>query len=276
MKHLLIIFLAGMLMISCEQTVTLDLNQAPSKIVIEGLLTNKPGYQSVKISRSVDFYASGSTPRITNAYVTVDDDAGNRYLFVHNPRQVPDSAGIYVPAIPFQGTIGRTYKLRVEVDGDVFEAEDQLLPITSIDSLNYRINVNAEEDPDNHGEIYEVRLYTREPQDQTNFYLFKFYRNDSLTFNNDTDIYYSDDQMLAENIEGIPMPILYRANDKARMEMFSLSRLGFVYYDDLSSLLNTDGGMFGPVPAAPRTNLTNGAYGFFQVSALETGEVEIK
>jgi hypothetical protein len=59
--------------------------------------------------------------------------------------------------------------------------------------------------------------------------------------------------------------------------MFSISRLGYVYFNDLSSLLNNDaGGMFGSVPAAPRTNLTNGALGFFQVSAVDISEIRVE
>jgi hypothetical protein len=61
------------------------------------------------------------------------------------------------------------------------------------------------------------------------------------------------------------------------VEVYSLSRVGYVYYNDLFSILNGDGGgMFGPIPAPPRTNLSNGAIGFFQVSAINISSTKIE
>jgi len=276
MKNFIIILFASVVLFSCEDPFVLDSEQADPKIVIEGLVTNHPGYQSVKISRSTDFYSSGATPRVTDAVVTVSDDLGNLYSFVHNPNGVEDSAGIYIPQTPFVGSIGRTYTLRVQADGELYEAEDELYPVTTMDSLSYQINAEEEEDPEVEGRFYEALMFTKEPQDETNYYLFKFYRNDSLTFDSDTDIYFSDDQFLAENINGIGTPIFYSLHDVARVEMYSISRFGYVFFSDLNTLINNDGGMFGPIPATPRTNLSNGALGFFQVSAVDVGEITIE
>jgi len=277
MRSFIKIFLVTILLSSCEEATILDLKQTPSRIVIEGIVTNKPGYQGVKVTRSTDFYGSGQTPRVENATVTVSDDEGQLFTFVHNPGNHPDSAGIYVPETDFAGIIGRTYSLRVEVDGEVYEGSDQLLSVTTIDSLKFRINEDQEEDPKEEGKIYEVLLYAREPQDEENYYLFRFYRNDTLKVYNPTDIYYSEDDLLAEKIDGVPSPVYYGPNDTARVEMYSLTRNGYIFYYDLSTILNNDGGgMFGPIPASPRTNLSNGALGFFQVSAVHEMETHIE
>lgn len=269
-------FLSLSLLTSCEEAVRLDLNQYVDKVVIEGMVTNKADYQFVKVSRTADFYASGPTPRITDAIVTVTDDLGNEFPFVHNPTASEDSLGIYVPQTPFAGEVGRTYKLRVETDGKVYEAEDQLLAVTTIDKLEYTIDEDEKKDPEVKNRYYNVLLFTKEPQDETNFYFFKFFRNDSLTYANDTDIYYSDDEFLAENINGVESPIYFSVGDRCRVEMYSISRRGYVYFNDLYNLLNNDGGgMFGNVPASPRTNLSNGALGFFQVSAVDLSEIDI-
>lgn len=267
------IILAVVILASCDEPTKLDLRQTPSRIVIEGLVTNKPGLQSVKVTRSVGFYSSGKTPRITDAIVKVTDDTGAEYLFVHNPRNHPDSTGIYLPEGNFTGEIGRTYTLHVMADGELFQAADKLMSVTSIDSLTFQVNENQQEDPEEPGKIYELLVYAKEPQNETNYYLFKYYRNDSLILFNPGDVYYSDDELLGENISGVPSPVYYGINDKARLEVYSLTRNGYVYYNDLSSILNNDGGgMFGPIPAPPRTNLTNDALGFFQVSAIQEDE----
>jgi hypothetical protein len=248
----------------------------PSKVVIEGLVTNQPGYQYVKITRSADFYEAGETPRILNAVVHVKDDLDSDITFVHNPNNHPDSAGYYRPAVPFVGEIGRIYQLNVTVDGETYTATDKMNSISTIDSLEYRVNEDEEDDPKEKDKFYEVLLYAKEPQQTTDYYLFKFYRNDSIKYYNPSDIYFADDKTLGEEINGVPSPVFYALNDTARVEMFSLSRTGYVFYADLSNLLNNDGGMFSPPPANSRTNLSNGALGFFQVSAVEIAGIRIK
>lgn len=277
MRSLYISILSLVVLASCDEPYVLDVDQVQPKIIIEGLVTDKSGYQMVKVSRSVGFYTDGTTPKITNAVVTVEDDLGSVITFTHNPGNHPDSAGIYLPTTAFVGKHGRTYTLHVNADGQNFEASDKLLPVISMDSLKYRVNEFQEEDPNEDGKIYELLMYAREPQNEKNFYLFKFYRNDSLTFFNETDIYFSDDELLSENINGATSPVYYGKDDTALVEVYSMSRVGYIYYNDLFSILNGDsGGMFGPIPASPRTNLSNGAIGFFQVSAINISTIKIE
>lgn len=265
-----------MIAAGCEKEYFLDPNPAGSMVVIEGLVTDRPGHQYVKISRNAGFYDSGKTPRITDAVVTVTDDLGNVHEFVHNPGDNPDSTGYYKPSSSFAGQVGRTYTLQVTADGEIYEAEDTLYPVASIDSLTVDIDEDEREDPEHPGRFYQVLIYTREPQETKDFYLFNFYRNDSLTLNDPTDIYFTDDVVLAESIDGITTPIYFSVGDKATVEALSISRPAFVFYNDLSILLNNDGGMYSPPPANCRNNLTNGALGFFQASAVNTMDIIVE
>lgn len=276
MKYIAILFFTSLIFFSCEKTVMLDLDQMPPKVVIQGVVTNQPNYQFVKVSMSAGFYENGPTPRITDATVVVEDGDGVQYNFVHNPNNHPDSAGYYLPAIPFVGVIGQTYTLTVTVDGDDYQATDEMFPVTSIDSLEYQINPDEKDDPKEKRKFYEVLMYAKEPKTSEDYYLFKFYRNDSLKVYDPTDIYFADDKTLGEEINGVPSPVFYEPGDSARVEMYSLSRIGFVFYSDLFNLINNDGGMFSPPPANSRTNLSNGALGFFQVSAVNIAGIKIE
>src|SRR5688572_11501963 len=176
----IVIFFSALIFWSCDKAVVLDLDQMSPKIVIEGLVSDQPGYQFVKVSRTVDFYESGATPRVSNAFIFVSDDLGNEFPFVHNPHNHADSTGYYLPAAPFVGAPGRTYHLSVTVDGELYQAEDKMYRITEIDSLQYQINEEEQEDPKEEGKFYELLLYAKEPQETSDYYLFKFFRNDSL------------------------------------------------------------------------------------------------
>lgn len=278
MRNLIIPFvLFSVLVISaCEKTVELDLKQIEPKIVIEGQVTDKPGFQYVKVSRSNGFYATGKTPRVTNALVSVSDSDGNEIDFIHNPNNHPDLNGYYFPAPTFAGEIGKTYTLHVEVDGEQYEAEDHLYPVLTVDSITYEIDEDEFDDPEDEGKYYVIKMYAKEPQQTVDYYLFRFYRNDSLILENPNDLYFADDETLGEKIEGAKGPLFYAEKDTAQMEIYSLSRRGYVFYSDLATLLNSDGGMFSPPPANTRSNLSNGALGFFQVSAVNRYEVIIE
>jgi hypothetical protein len=276
MKNILVLVLLSVVFFSCDEPYQLDAEQGKSYVVIEGQVTNVDGFQYVKVTRTADFYASGKTPRITDAAVVVTDDTGNVFPFTHNPGNKADSAGYYLPETAFVGQIGRTYTLNVTVDGVLYEAKDQLFRVTPIDSLSYRVNEEEKEDPEDYGKFYEVLIYAKEPQDTKDYYLFKFYRNDSLIYDSDTDIYFADDETLGENIDGVPSPMYFAPGDKARCEIYSISREAFVFYSDLQGLLNNDGGLFSQPPANSRTNISNGALGFFQASAIHFNGIEIK
>ena len=271
-----ILAIATLALAACEKTVLLDVTQNQPRVIIEGLVANQPGFQYVKVTRSSGFYETGASPRIENAAVSVSDDAGNLYHFVHNPGGDADSAGYYRPAVAFVGVVGRSYHLTVQVDEVTYEANDLLTPVTKIDSLGTQINEEEREDPDKMGKFYEVLMFAKEPQATSDYYLFKFYRNDSLTVDFDTDIYYADDELLGENIDGVPSPVYYAPGDVARVEMYSITREAYVFYNDLQLLLNNDGGLFGQPPSNSRNNLSNGALGFFQASSIDRQEIVIK
>jgi hypothetical protein len=276
MKKLLFPIFAAIIFWSCDEPVYLDVNQAEPQLIIEGQVTNVAGHQYVKITRSAGFYDSGKTPRVIDATVRILDDLGNEFSLIHNPGNQADSAGYYLPQTPFTGEIGRTYKLEATVDGQLYEATDKLFYVTPIDSLAYRLDEEEQEDPEVYGKFYEVMIYAKEPQETKDYYLFKFFRNDSLKTDFDTDIYFTDDETLGENIDGVSSPIYFAPGDRARCEIYSISRDAFVFYSDLQSLLNNDGGLFSQPPSNSRSNISNGALGFFQASALHASEIEIK
>jgi hypothetical protein len=276
MKHLLIILLFLATLVSCDVPIELDLQQTPPQVTIEALLTDKPDQPFVRVTLSTDFYSEDGADGVPDAVVTLKNDAGESVAFHHYNGANTDSVGYYLPPDGFAGQIGRIYTLSVAAAGKTFEATDSLKYVTSIDSLAYRPNIYAVQDPPSDGKIYELLIYAKEPQETKDYYLVKYYRNDSLTYGWETEVYVLDDYGVGESIDGVPSAIWYGMNDKAEIEMYSLTRQGFLFYNDLVIIMNSDGGMFSPPPANPRTNFNNGALGFFQVSAVSSRTIVLK
>lgn len=269
-QYLGLVLVSIMILVSCEEIIQLDLDKTPPKIVIEGLVTNRFRDQQVRITRTGDFYGNSKGERVSNAIVSVVDSDG----VVHRFGEI--SPGFYIPIINFSAQVGKSYKLSVRIGNQTYESEDQLLRVPAIDSLGYSLAPDPNDERKRKGHLYDLLLYFQEPQSTEDYYLFKFFRNDTLTYTNANDIYLVNDEVLTESIKGFPAPVFYAERDTARMEMYSLSRDAYLFFSDLTNLQLNDGGLFGPVPANPRTNISNGALGFFQVSQVRTSQIILR
>ena len=275
MRHILIqtIFIVGIAsFVACEQVVNLDIDQAPPRLVIDGLVTSDDTTHFVRITRTADFYGNGGE-NVNDAIVQVSDEIGNIYNYTHNPEGYDSLNGYYYSDQQYSGRVYGIYNLEVSVGVDNFIASDTLKPITTIDSLQIQVDPRAVDDPENDGKIYQVLLFAREPQETVDFYYFKFYRDGLLDAND--NIFVFDDKLLGESLNGLPSPVLFREGEFASVVIYSLSREQFVYFQDLGNILNGDGGMFSPPPANPRSNISGGALGLFQVSGISRGSILI-
>ena len=170
---------------------------------------------------------------------------------------------------PLTAIIGRTYELTVTTKGETYRASETMLPVQPIDSLTHQKVTDVGTDDEEAGRFYELYMFMREPQDQENYYLFKFYRNEEVLDFDGLDVYAFDDEALAATIDGIATPEYYALGDLAKVEIFSITRRAFRYFTDLSNILNNDGGFFSGIPANAISNLEGNAIGYFQVSAMD-------
>lgn len=258
--------------ISCEKVVELDIDQSIPQIVIEGLLTDKDRVHYVKVSMSIQFYEVGLNP-VLDAIVNVTGD-GNIYPYSHNPNAVDSLDGFYYSDMPYAGTIGGAYTVSVDIDGVNYNALDTMRYVTKIDSLSFQLAPNPSEDDEADGKIYQALLYANEPEETEDYYQFQFFRDSELIAYPD-NIYVFSDIAFGPTLNGLPSPVLFREGELASVKIFSLSREQYIFYTDLSNLLNSDGGMFSPPPANPRNTFSNSALGLWQVSAVSEDSILI-
>ncbi len=252
-----------------EETVTIDVGQTERRLVIDGLILDELTDQYVRLTWNTGFY-SNEVQTLSGASVLVEDDAGNSW----NLTESASEPGMYQAT--FEGQRGTTYNLSVNVEGQLYQASETLQAVTEIDSLGWRIDFDEFDDPDEEGEFYEVLLYANEPQDSKDFYLFQFYRNGELQNEGFDEVYFTDDEFLQERIDGIPTGYYYALGDTVVVEIYSITSNAFVFYGDLLNSLTNDGGMFSPIPANLRNNLSNGAIGYFRASAVERDTIVVK
>lgn len=252
-------------MSACVKVIDADLEDSERKVVIRGLITNEPGPYFVKVNRTASFYGTESFPNIDNATVVLSDDLGN------NETLTSIGNGMYSTNTFPQGAVGRTYTLTVTADGKTYTAQDRLYSVSSLDTLYYEFHTVG-------GTYFEEGnyIYTSliDPPNEMNYYLFNFYRNDTLV-NEPNQIFALDDRFLAQNINDIEGPVVYGSQQWAKVELLSLSPEIYNYYFGLTTLLQNDGGFFSTPPANPSTNINNGALGLFQASAVAKDSIYI-
>ncbi len=167
---------------ACLDRINIDIGTvALNTIVINGSITNEPGPYQVVISLAFDIESKESLRNpVTAKRVVISDDAGT------SEELTETSKGIYVTKPDgIQGTVGRTYMLRVELpDGRIYESKaDTLLESGNIDSL-YAVFTEEKALSNNATEYgFDVKFNPSISSEENNHLMWKF----TGTFQSDTN-----------------------------------------------------------------------------------------
>ena len=79
---------AAAFLTGCQKVVSIDLNNANPRLVIEGIVTDQPGQYSVKLSMSGDYFApSIYFPPVSNALIVLADNFGQTDTLKETPAE---------------------------------------------------------------------------------------------------------------------------------------------------------------------------------------------
>jgi hypothetical protein len=243
---------------ACQKVINVDLNDAEPRIVIEGLITDKPGPYKVLVSKSASYFNDTILPPVSGASVVITDDAGiTDTLFEVTP-------GVYLTSLT-RGFPGRTYTLTVVSEGREYSGSSKMSNHVRIDSLMVmRAQSDAHFYADDSEDNLEIHCFFKDPKEK-NYYRIKIFENDST----DAKRYrLFDDQYT--NGEETELRIAYAsAGNTYRVQLLSIDKQTYDYYNMLGDLLYMNP-LFGSTPANPDNNLSNGALGYFGTCAIST------
>lgn len=256
MKKYFVAILIILLPVACEEPVSWELDDPITpRLVVEGMLTNKPGMNYVRLSLPVRNPNRNPQP-VSNATVVIID--GDDYHFLTEDQ---NEAGLYITEPSLQGVINRIYWLYISIGEYEFAAGAYMVPVSPLQELIYfEDTVN----PD-HYRIYPMQgstpSYTEyhvEWQDQGTgllqeslFYSFTLSTIDvSQFFKPDTEI------------------LSFPSGARVVRTKYSLSPEHEKYLRSLLSETDWRGGWFDVMHGNLNTNLNNGAVGFFAASSV--------
>ena len=259
---------------SCEDVVEMDVKQGKEAFVVEGWITNKEEGNYIKLFKTIPYFNNPEFPAITNAVVTVSDDAGNVEILKETE---PGKYEIQ----SLKGVVGRTYKLGIQSKEGSYEAITTMQRLSwNMDSVTYEYkkkSVMVEK------EGYYPAIYGQEQENIGDFILLKIAKNGTwLKSYKDINLFsdeFVDGNYITAAEPGLKDP--FKKDDKITYEMWSLTEEAYRFWNDIRTQLS-NGGLFAVPSTNTRTNIVKkntaslDAVGYFGASEVKVFENVVK
>ena len=259
--------------VACEDVIEVDVPEGKTRLVVEGMLTDREELQTVKLKYTAPYFSNQPTPVVQGAEVYIADDQGHRITLTET------TPGVYQHE--FAGIHGRTYQLHIETaEGEQYHSlEETMMPVPPIDTIYATFeeaSINNEE------EGYYVAINATDPADTVNFYRWRYYVNGQYQ-NEPADLFFGNDRLI-DGLDGL-MVNFYRdpllVGDVAVVEQMSISENAYDFLNLLYQQTVSGGSQFSPPPAPIKGNIIGAkdgeyAIGFFMVTAITTAEITIE
>jgi hypothetical protein len=142
--HIITYIFTILLLSQCEKYYVPEIETMPRSLVVEAMLTDEPGYFTVKLGRTTPFADRSYVYNERKAEIKLWSSEGESYYFKEY------SAGVYRSTETVTTVPGRGYKLFIETsDGETYLSETQVMPektpieqIVLTDSVYREVNYN--------------------------------------------------------------------------------------------------------------------------------------
>jgi len=287
---------------SCITQFIPQTNENKELLVVEGLITDKPGVNTIKLSRTLPLGTINSANPVKGCLVTISDDIGNTYILTET------DAGIYVTdASSFQGSVGRFYTLHINTNtsGNNHNYESypiEMKPVPPIDSVYYeKVIIQQSTDFSSGKEGCQIYLNTYDPANQCKYYRWEFVETWEFILpyvvpNNTCWISANSDKINIKNtsvisedkIDRYPLNFISNETDRLRVEysilvnQYSLNEDEYLYWEKLQNISEQVGGLYDMIPSAVPSNVyslvdpNEKVQGYFSVSASSSKRIFIR
>ncbi len=252
---------------ACTERIDLTLDETYTRLVVDGGVSNDTASYRIIMSKTADYFYNEPTPRVVNATVTLTDGI----VTVPLTETEPGVSGIYETDSSFVGTIGQTYLLDIQLDQQIdnrtsYYSTCKMMNVAKLDSI--QVDLQTDWGPKG---IWEIKVFAQEPGNEVNYYMFHYYRNDTLVTDSIWKIATSDDKYFNGNyINGITAVYInnedswdsFQPGDKVTLQMSGITK---EYYDFLAQvqIAGYNIPFFTGPPANVVGNISDGAIGFF-------------
>lgn len=285
---------------SCVINYVPSISDYEEQLVVEGLITDQPGINTIKISKSEQIWKRQYPNPLKGCIVTITDDLGQTFNLTET-----NSVGTYVtdPAT-FRGVVGQTYTLHIKTTREspnfsYASKPVKMIPVPPIDSVYYEKMVFRPSNiPVGGCNIY---LNTHDPSNNCKFYRWEYLETWEIRLlldfpnkvcwvsNKSEGINIKNASLFPEaGISRLPVLSIQDPIDRLSVKysilvkQFSLNEDEYFYWERLKNTIDQTGGLYDVIPS----NIPNNIYcvedpykqvlGYFGVSAVSTKRLFIK
>ena len=269
-------------------------------LVVEGLLTDQPGPNTIKLSTSLPLGGISAAKPLQGCNVTISDDLGIFFSLYET------EAGTYVTE-DLNGIVGRSYTLHIKTNElyhnlsyESFPME--MKPCPPIDSIYYE-KLFIKENPLNsiYPDACQIYLDTHDPENNCRFYRWEYsetweFRLPYPVPNNRCWILSSSDiinikstsSFAEDRINRYPLNFISNTTDRLKekysilVNQYSLNEDEFTYWEKLQNIAEQVGGLYDITPSSIPNNIwcienpNEKVLGYFSVSASSSKRIFIK
>ncbi len=282
-KKIYLYFILVTLIFSCTERIDLDLESTYPRLCINAVFTTDTTVHKVVIFKSGDFLKDEEMNMITEAKVKIRCSEDNSVIEL---TENPEKKGVYETDSNSYAEFQKSYFLDIELKEEIngyknykseIEKLDMPLEVFNsfiLDSLFLEIEVK------NRGgkkdSFCNLKLYTNEPGETRDFYMFKAYKNNVLVTDTINEWFLTEDQFYnGRNTNGITCQNLdmnepeehAKIGDTVTLEMTRITENYFYFLIDVRTESGYRVPLFSGPPANVVTNMNNKALGFFTVYA---------
>ncbi len=268
----LFIILAAMAccLLSCQQIISVDLNEASPHIVIEGVVKDSPGPYSVVLSMSGNYFASSSYfPPVSGALVVMADNLNQLDTLKETV------SGTYLTST-IRGVPGTSYQMKVLAEGKEYDAASSMPTKVFIDSLYTKLRTGF-----GGSTGYDIYIVFKDPPQTNNYNYYRVNAQSSALIPADSIDGLRYRLFTDELTKGQEMTVRIRGGDKVNkgdtitIDLLSIDKATYDYFHTLSNILSSDQSPTSLAPANPSTNISGDALGYFAAYTVDSKRIVI-
>ncbi|MFC2098142.1 DUF4249 family protein [Bacteroidota bacterium] len=248
------------LLLSCnEEPIDWELDtHRPDLLVVEAVLTNERKAHEVKISRPVADPSDVPEP-VEGAAIAIFDGTNATLLSESSP-------GIYHTVPSFRAVYNKLYYLVIYNDGREYSAASFLVPVRRLDPLQYK-RVQGQQN------WYELVLHETQDASMVEIWLdwshLPAFRGQPAEATQARIVYYTVKSIdVNQWFKPGKERVFFPAGTRVVRRKYSMNQYQEDFVRTMMAETEWRGGLFDVQPGNVRTNLTQGAVGYFSVSTV--------
>ncbi len=266
----LFIILAAMAccLFSCQQIISVDLNDASPHIVIEGIVTDGTGPYSVILSMTGDYFASPLYfPPVSGAHIIMTDNMNQQDTL----KEIV--SGTYQTST-IKGVPGTSYQIKAVAQGTEYDAASSMPTKVFIDSLYSLVRTGF-----GGSAGYDIYIMFKDPPQPNNYNYYRVNAQSSALIPTDSIDGIRYRLFTDELTKGQEMTVRIRGGDKVNkgdtitIELLSIDEAAYNYFKTLSNILSSDQSPTSLAPQNPTSNISGGALGYFAAFTVDTKKI---